>query len=334
MGQILYFLLFGLGILMIVKGSDWFINAIIWFATVFKIPHIIMGATIVSISTTLPETFVSATAAIKGETDVAFGNALGSIAVNTGLIMAILLIFSRPVIENRRDFRKNGFFLIGVLMLTLLVGVIFGSINRVVGIVLFGLFIVYIVSNVISARKISGHSTEEEESKVDVNKKTVIRNIISFLIGIILVIIGSNLLVDNGIQIAEILRIPSIVIAVIFTSIGTSLPELVTTLTSIRKGALNLGVGNILGANILNIVQVISVSSIIRNIPLSHDPSILYLFLPLVIILVTAAVLFGVFSKQGFLRWQGFVLLGVYVIFIVGSLLRENIPWIGPMIFN
>ena len=336
MRQIVYFLLFGLGLLMIVKGSDWFINAIIWFATVFKIPHIIMGATIVSISTTLPETFVSATASFKGETDVAFGNALGSIAVNTGIIMAILLIFARPKIEDHKEFIKNGLFLIFVLLFTLIVGFIYGDINRVVGIILFGLFIVYIVSNVMSAKKKKheGIEKKEKDNKIDISRKNVVKNIIYFMIGITLVLIGSNLLVDNGIQIAEILNIPSIVIAVIFTSIGTSLPELVTTITSIKKGALNLGVGNIIGANILNIVQVVSVSSIITNISLNHDPSILFLFLPLVIIIVTTSVLFGFFYKDGFRRWHGFVLLSLYGIFIITSLLRENTPWIGAIIFG
>src|SRR5665648_1052761 len=111
MQQFTYFLMFGLGLVMIIKGSDWFIDVVIWTATVFKIPYIIIGATIVSICTTMPETFVSLAASLKGQTDVAFGNAIGSVAINTGFIMVIIIIFAEPIIENVPAFERSGILL-------------------------------------------------------------------------------------------------------------------------------------------------------------------------------------------------------------------------------
>lgn len=329
--------LFLLGLILIIKGSDWFIDAVIWIANACRIPHIIIGATVISICTTLPETFVSLTASIKGETDVAFGNAIGSIAVNTGFIMAILLLFARPVIENKKDFVRNGFFLIILLIFTWIIGFTAGEINRKIGIGLICLLVLYLANNVHSARKLmrSGcvGSRNNPRDCATAKKNNGSKQIFKFLVGISAVVWGSNLLVDNGIQIAYVLGVPPILIAVVFTSLGTSLPELVTVVASIRKKAVNLGVGNIIGANILNIVQVVSVSSVVTPIPLANDKAILYLLLPVTLILVTLAVLFITFGKSGLKRRQGLILLLAYSIFIVLNILRENTPLVGPLLF-
>ncbi|MDD3168841.1 MAG: calcium/sodium antiporter [Eubacteriales bacterium] len=338
MGNIIYFVLFVLGLILIIKGSDWFIDAVIWIANVFNIPYIIIGATIVSICTTLPETFVSLTASVKGETDVAFGNAIGSIAVNTGFIMAILLLFAKPIIEDKKDYTKNGVFLISLMILVMIIGFTMGEINRWIGIGLLCLLILYLLNNVLSAKKLmrlnADNTPSDEQKHVTFTKKDASRYAVKFIIGISFVVLGSNLLVDNGIQIAEILGVPSILIAVTFTALGTSLPELVTTITSIRKKASNLGVGNIIGADILNIIQVVSVSSLITPIPLAHDPCILNVQLPFTLGIVTLAVLFGTFSKTGFKRWQGLALVLSYSIFVALNMLRENTPILGPIFFG
>jgi len=337
MSQLLTYFFFVLGLVMIIKGSDWFIDAVIWAATVFKIPYIIIGATVVSICTTLPETFVSIAAAVKDQTDYAFGNAIGSIAANTGFIMGILLIFAKPIIEDRRNYIKNGLFLIGLVVMTFIISITVGEITRLIGFGLIALLILFLINNVLSAKKemrhidydiereedmagetplFEGVALDPKENEIDISRKTITKYVVYFLVGITLVIIGSNLLVDNGIQIAQLLGVPSIVIAVTFTAIGTSLPELVTTITSIRKKVTNLGVGNIIGANILNIVQVIGISSLIGPISLNSDPSIISLQLPFVFALVVMAVMFGAFAKSGFKRWQGVVLLAAYAAFL------------------
>lgn len=338
MGSAIFFILFILGLILIIKGSDWFIDAVIWIANVFNIPYIIIGATIVSICTTLPETFVSLTASVKGETDVAFGNAIGSIAVNTGFIMGILLLFAKPIIEDKKDFIKNGMFLIVLMILTIYIAFTKGVIDRTIGAGLLCLLVLYLANNVLSAKKLMrlniDNTPSDEQQRVVFTKKQASSYAVKFTLGISCVVLGSNLLVDNGIQIAVILGVPSILIAVTFTALGTSLPELVTTITSIRKKASNLGVGNIIGADILNIIQVVSVSSIISPIPLAHDPIILNVQLPVTLMIVTVAVLFGTFSRRGFQRWHGLVLLLVYSCFVALNMLRENTPILGPIFFG
>ncbi len=355
MGQWIYFLLFLVGLVLIIKGSDWFIDSVIWIATVFKIPYIIIGATIVSICTTMPETFVSLTAALKGETDVAFGNAFGSITLNTGIIMGIILIFAKPIIEDRRAYKRNGSFLVFVIFLCLIASLYFGEINRLVGFVFIILLVYFLYSNYKQAKKMMNLQTpidieetlnpedttviaegavyDKSEGDIDVSRNVVIKKIVFFIIGITAVIIGSSLLVDNGIRIAEILGVPSIVIAITFTALGTSLPELVTAITSIRKKVSNLGVGNIIGANILNVVQVVGISAIVNPISIQHDPTIVSFQIPMVLLIAGLAILFGLSAKGQFKRWQGFVLLTVYSIFLMFNLLRENMPILGDIFF-
>lgn len=350
-----YSLIFIFALIMVVKGSDWFLDSVIWVASVFKIPYIIIGATVVSIFTTIPETFYSVTAALKGETDLAFGSSIGSIAVNTGIILAILIILAKPVLENKKEFIKNGIFLISVLFITLLSGIIYMEINRIVGALLVLLLILFIYRNFLSARStmdldikydlepeenidkenplFDGVSYNEGNNEIDISTNTVFRKIGFFLLGIFLVIAGSILLVDNGIKIAQIFDVPTILIAIIFTSLGTSLPEIVTMISSIRKGVSSLGVGNIIGANTLNIVQVIGLSSLIRPIDLAHDKSMIYFQLPAVLIMVTLAIIFGAVNKSEFKRWQGFIILATYIVFLTFNLFRENTPILGPIFF-
>jgi cation:H+ antiporter len=334
MEQAASFLLFGLGLAMIIKGSDWFIDSVIWIASVFKIPHIIIGATIVSICTTLPETLVAVTAASKGVTDIAFGNAIGSIAINTGVVLAMIIAFSRPRIENRTAFIRNGISLIVVILFTWIMGLFFGEISRMAGIVLVALLVYFVISNYMQAKKMMRtRSNDNSDDEIDVSRKTKVTKLVMFSIGISLVIIGSDLLVDNGIEIANILGVPPLVIAIVFTSLGTSLPELVTAITSIRKKVTGLGVGNIIGANILNIVQAIGIASLVRPIDLAGDPSILSFQFPLTLAIVSCAVLFGVATKNGYQRWHGVVLFALYTLFLIVNLFRENTPILGPLLF-
>jgi cation:H+ antiporter len=355
MEQWISYFLFALGLVLIIKGSDWFIDSVIWAATVFKIPYIIIGATIVSVCTTLPETFVSVTASVQGESDVALGNALGSVALNTGLIMGIILVFAKPVMENRRAFKRNGIFLLSVLVASLISAIYFGEIGNGMGFVLVGLLLYFLYSNYNQAKSMKnwekaydieeklnpadrrmiaeGAVYDKDEGDIDVSKNVVLKKIFFFAVGITGVIIGSSLLVENGIAIAEQLGVPSIVIAITFTALGTSLPELVTAITSIRKKVSNLGVGNIIGANILNVVQVIGISAIVNPITVEHDISIPRFQFPYVILIVGVSIVFGLISKDSFKRWHGVVLLALYSIFLVFNLMREDTPVLGHLIF-
>jgi len=359
MAEFLYFILFAVGLLMVVKGSDWFVDSAVWAAEVFRIPSIIIGATIVSICTTLPETIVSSAAALKGEAAMAVGNALGSIGVNTGFILAILLVTTQPSIENRSQFLKNSFFLALLLSALWVIGFFFGEISLPVGISLILLFLLYIINNVITARKLmdldihydivdeqdvfdhmdlnahmpEGIAYDESENDFDVSFQMILRKTLLFVLGTALVVIGSNLLVDNGIHIAKFLHIPTFIIAVIFTSGGTSLPELITVITSVRKGVSNLGIGNIIGANILNILQVIGFSALLLPLPITNEKSILSFQLPMLFAMVISIICFGLFNKGKLSKWSGICLLVLYFIFLFVNIFRGSTPILGPMLF-
>ncbi len=359
MAELLYFMLFAAGLLMVVKGSDWFVGSAVWAAEAFRIPSIIIGATIVSICTTLPETFVSAAAALKEEPVMAVGNSLGSIGVNTGLILALLLIFARPAIENRKAFLKNAFFLAFLLLALWTAGFFAGDIGRPVGVALIALLVLYVWNNVLSAAKLmdldiqyeivdsedvndlidphspmpEGIAYDESENDFNVSLQIIIRKVVFFALGIFFVLLGSNLLIDNAIRIAEALEVPHFMVSVILTSIGTSLPELITVVTSVKKGVENLGIGNIIGANILNILQVIGISALLFPIPAAAEKSILLFQLPVLMTMVLSLICFGFFGKGRLGRREGIWLFLLYLLFLVVNIMRESTPVLGPILF-
>jgi K+-dependent Na+/Ca+ exchanger related-protein len=359
MAPIIYCLLFLAGLFLLIKGSEWFVNSAVWTAEVFRIPPIIIGATIVSICTTLPETFVSATAAVGGQTDMAIGNAIGSIAVNTGLILATLIIYLVPVIENRKEFIMNGCFLICSLVLIWSIVYFYSGIPTYVGVLLLILMLLYIANNIRLARASmdldihydfideesvnaqfdpeqpmpEGVSYDESENDFDVSIQETIHRIIFFVIGIVFVIAGSRLLVQSGIQIARLLQVPAFLIAVIFTSIGTSLPELVTAISAVKKGVSTLGIGNIMGANILNIVQVMGITALLSPVPLQQVRNILFFQLPFILVMILLAVVPGLLSRRGFSRWNGVLLVILYLIFLTANILKGSTPVLGQYYF-
>lgn len=359
MAVFIYFILFAAGLLLVVKGSDWFVGSAVWAAQAFRIPPLIIGASVVSICTTLPETFVSAAAALKGETVMAAGNALGSIGVNTGFILAILLISTKPHIENRREFLKHCFFLMILLILLWITGFFLGTVGRPLAIGLIVLFFLYIINNVMSARKLmdldirydivdeevvlghmypysgmpEGIAYDESQNDFDVSLQYMIRKILLFFFGVALVILGSDLMVVSGIKVAAVLGVPSFMIAVLFTSVGTSLPELITAVASVRKGVSSLGIGNIIGADILNIVQVLGISALIHPLSISAEKSILAFQIPLLFLMVLSLAVLSFISKERTGRWGGIWLFVLYLIFLSVNILRGTAPILGPILF-
>ena len=357
MTLLLHFLFFLIGLFLIIKGSAWLIDSAVWAAEVFHIPPLIVGTTVISICTTLPETFVSVTAAMEGEPAMAAGNAIGSIGVNTGFILAILLLHAIPSIDNRKEYLLNGFFLISILMILWGIGLFYGRITPLTGFFLLIMLALFILSNIRFARKAmdldiqydfideenlrgtldlensmpDGVSYDESENDFDISIQTASRKLIFFVIGVAFIVIGSRTLVDHGIEIATLIHVPTFLIAVIFTSIGTSLPELVTVITSARKGASTIGIGTVIGADILNIVQVIGVTAFLSPTPLPYDRSTLLFQLPLITIMVLFAVLPGAVKRPA--RWNGIILFLLYLLFLIGNILRESMPILGQYIF-
>lgn len=299
---------------MIIKGSDWFVEATIWIAKVLRIPNIIIGATLVSLCTTLPEAMVSTSSSLKGNPSIAFGNAIGSIACNTGLVLAVTIILSKPMIKDKKSIYLQGFFLLILMGFLTITSMMTGYISSRTGNILLILLVVYLLYNVISSYKHKQNNINVKEKKVEINSNLIIRNLFFFIIGLVLTIWGADILVDNGEIIASMLGVPDVIIGLTLTAFGTSLPELVTAITAIRKKAHDISIGNVLGANILNILLVIGLASSILPIPMETDW--ISFHLPFVSLIIGLVVVYALMNKKKFSRWNGAVVLTSYAVYL------------------
>lgn len=297
--------LFALGILFIIKGGDWFVDSAAWMAEVTGIPKFIIGATIVSLATTLPEMIVSVMAALEGKVDMAVGNAVGSVTANTSLILAVSVL-AIPAMVNRRHFDRKALILIAVTAILWLLSWL-GLVNIWTGIVLFVLFFLYLADNISSARDEGG-----QEQRAPYEKKEVPKKLLFFVLGTVGIVVGARLLVDNGSELARIMGVPENIIGLTFVAIGTSLPELVTTITAIVKKQASMSVGNILGANVIDIALILPICAAITGGNLPVNPQTFLLDLP-VCLLVTCIAMVPVLFTGKFRRWQGVSLLCVYI---------------------
>lgn len=314
-------LLFVLGLVLLIKGGDWFVDGSTAVAEKFHVPEILIGATVVSIGTTLPEVMVSATSAVKGIGAMAYGNAIGSVICNAALIAAITIAV-KPAKVDKEPLKLPVIFFFVAAGIYTVAAYILGEFTRPLGLFLLALFVVYMAITVTSAVK--GAKTEtasesEEESKADM---PVWKTIVLIVVGAALIAIGARLLVDNGTIIAKELGVPDSVIALTFVALGTSLPELVTAVTSLIKGHGALSLGNVIGANLFNLVLVSGVSVAISPFSVPAEKTIaginssLVMDIPvmwLVMLLLTVpALVKGKLSKI-----QGIALLAIYFAFVI-----------------
>lgn len=305
-------ILFVIGLILICLGGDRLVDAAVAIAKKLGIPQIVVGATIVSLGTTLPEILVSATAAFDGSAAIAAGNAFGSIICNTALIAGLSQTI-RPVRKvETASLRWRGIFYFAVLIGLEVCGFLTGAFGRLIGVMLLVLFIVYAYLNVIRASA-EGGSEEETENADEVS---IPLQMIILAVCAVCLFVGANLLVDNGILIAEAAEVPPRVIAVTFIALGTSLPELMTSVMSLVKGYGNVGLGNVIGANLLNMLLVIGIPSAIAGIPL--EQSTVKVDMPLAF-LVMAILVVPILIRKKSSRVQGIALLGIYAVYCVAS---------------
>ena len=403
-----YFLcitLLAVGLILIIKCGDYFVDAAIWMAEVSHIPSFIIGATIVSFCTTLPELIVSSVAAANGQAEMAVGNAIGSVTANTGLILAITMVFT-PFAINRKDYILRNLLLIGSVAL-LFILCLSGVLNPYLSILTFIPLIVFMWDNVKNAKKKEVAPTQEMEKehkevlddaakeekeeteeapslksriinmvagfalaavgivvlvlfkerftamyvvqivtalvilafgmsitqiaallkldeKSEFIKKVIesdaVVNIVKLIAGIAGIVIGSNLLVDYGSAFATLLHVPEIIVAVTIVAIGTSLPELITTINAVIKKNSSLSAGNIVGANIIDICLILPICAIIAAANgatgLLVTKQSLYLDFPFCLGIVAVALLPPLFTKK-LERWQGFACLALYITYLV-----------------
>ena len=309
--------LFAVGLVLLIKGGDWFVDGATGIATRFRLPDIVVGATVVSIGTTLPEVMVSATGALQGQGAMAYGNAIGSIICNTALIAAIS-VACNPGPVNVKTMKMPVIFFFGSAAMYCLAAYVLGTFPRWMGFVMLTIFIVYTVLNVRNGLKNpdAGASEEEEGSK----QRTLLVELGLLVLGAAVIAVGADLLVDHGTIIAQALGVPETVIALTFVALGTSLPELVTTITSLKKGRASLGIGNVIGANVFNLVLVSGVAVTLApfDVPVGKmlfgQNASLVLDIPLML-LVMLLLTVPALTKKKLGRWQGIALLGIYAAF-------------------
>ncbi len=309
-------LLFAVGIVFVVKGGDFFVDAATWIAEVSGIPKLIIGATVVSLATTLPEMLVSIMAAAKGTqdgVDMSIGNAIGSVTANIGLIMAISLIFM-PSIIKRSDYLMKSILMLAAAAIIVLCGLT-GKVSVALSIVLLVICAIFFYENIRAARHAMTSNDEPKDESLT-ERKTIITNIIKFIVGTIGIVWGADLLVDNGSELASIIGISDRIIGVTLVAVGTSLPELITTITAIAKKQSALSVGNILGANIIDLTLIMPLSSVISGKALTVTDTAARIDLPACLIVGLIALVPALIASR-FRRWQGFVLLAVYVAYLV-----------------
>lgn len=295
--------LFAAGLILLVKGGDWFVAAAADIARALGIPAFIVGATVVSLATTMPELLVSLTAAAAGKTDMAVGNAVGSVTANTGLIMALAMVLS-PAAMPRRAYAAP------CLLLTAAAGVLHlgtrdGYLKLWACLALGVIFAAFLRQNAAAAR------WSRQEASGTGERDITGRDLGLFLLGAAGVAVGSRLLVTGGSAIAEGLGVSERTVAVTMVAVGTSLPELVTALTAIRKGEGALSAGNIIGANIIDLSLILPASSAVSGRLLPVGAASIRLDMPVCLFVTLLAVLPGL-ARQRTERLQGAALLLVY----------------------
>lgn len=302
-------LLFVVGLILIVKGGDLFVDAAGWIAEVSGIPKFIVGATIVSLATTMPEMIVSIMAAAEGKVDMAVGNAVGSVTANTALIFAVAMLFM-SIKLTRRQYLTKSLLLLASSTVVLLASLT-GQFQFWGTIVLFLLFFVFIFENVKQAKL-----EMQDSKKPEYSGKELVKNIVMFVLGAAGIVVGSRLLVNSGSAIAAYLGVPESIIAVTLVAVGTSLPELVTTITSIIKKQSSLSAGNIIGANIIDLCLILPLCDLVsaEKLPISHQSIVLDM--PACLLVVVMCIV-PLLLRQKSSKVQGAALLAVYIGYLV-----------------
>lgn len=315
--SLLVYVLFIIGLSLIAFGADWFVDAAVNISKRYGIPKAVIGATIVSFATTAPEFLVSFMAALNGQADMAIGNAVGSTICNIGLAIGFIVILKAVSVDDKS-------FNVKALMLLASGAVLYflswnGVITRANGIILLILFVAYIAYTYWAQKKEPKTPDDNKPSPrkgiwAKIKIKDSYLDVLMFLAGAVFVVGGSRLVVTNGTLIAAQIGIPEIIISLTLISIGTSLPEIITAITSFRKGYQDLSIGNIVGANILDITMILGVSSMFVDLTvnsqlLHYD----YIFMMLLFLLVAV---FG--YRKKITRWQGGLIALIYVVYIIG----------------
>ena len=312
-------ILFAVGLVLLIKGGDWFVDSATGIAKRFRVPEIIIGATVVSIGTTLPEVMVSATAAANGNGAIAYGNAIGSIICNTALISA-LTIAIRPAPVNRNAITMPVLFFFVSAAIYVVAAYLFGTFDRWLGIVMLLVFALYMTVTIRNGFK--NPVKAEEHGEEDAQEGSLVKDVVVLILSAALIAIGADMLEGSSVSLAIMAGIPTEVVGVTIVALCTSLPELVTAVTALAKGHGALSLGNIIGANIFNLVLVSGVAVTLSPFSVPEGSTIfgqntsLVMEIPLMVGVMALMTLPALFRGKLF-RWQGVALLGIYAAFVI-----------------
>lgn len=309
---IIQFVLLIVGFVFLIKGSDFFVDGASSIASLLKIPTIIVGLTIVALGTSAPEAAVSITSSLTGSNALAVSNVIGSNMFNILMVIGIAALLGELVME-KQVLEKDLPFLVGITLLWAVFIVIGWDITNIEGIILLAIMVAYIAYLVYSTKK-SGGATEVEKPKYSLPY-----SIIFILVGLAGIVIGGDLVVDSASAIAIAFGMSETLVGLTIVAIGTSLPELVTSLTALRKGENQMVIGNVIGSNIFNILFVLGASSAISAIPL--DSSMLID----VILMIFVTVLCFIFGKtqEKYDKKEGAILVILFIAYMAFAILRN-----------
>ena len=277
------------GFVLLIKGADFLVDGASNVAKKFHIPEIVLGLTIISIGTSMPELFVSVASALEGRSDMALGNVIGSNICN------LLLILGLSTMIRRIDFKRETRLIevpmcLAFTIIFMIICNIGQDISRIEAIILLVLFVLFIAYTIVMALKGEQFDKEdvemEETEKMENKPSSTLKDIIYIILGIIALKIGGNLAVDNAVNVAEYFNLSEKLISVTILAIGTSLPELVTSVSAAIKGKSDIAIGNIIGSNIFNMLMIIGVSAIIKPITynMSYNKDLIILIIATIVL--------------------------------------------------
>ena len=307
-----------IGFIFLIASADLLVDGSSGIAKKFHIPEIIIGLTIVSIGTSMPELFVSITSALEGHSDMSLGNIIGSNLSNLLLILGLSAIIKHVVFQ-----KETRLYEIPMCLLFTITFMIFcntnDGISRIEGIVLLLLFCVFLGYTIFMGIKESKTNLEKDDAKEEKNN-SIVKNIILVILGVIGLKVGGDLTVDNAVDVANYFNISEKIISLTILAVGTSLPELVTSVTADIKGNSDIAIGNIIGSNIFNILLILGVASIIKpityNVTYNFDISIL----------IVATVILALFPfippKDKMSRANGIIYFLMYIAYLAILILK------------
>ena len=313
--MLLWVLLIIVGMVLLIKGADWFVEGASSIAKAMKIPSLVIGLTLVSVGTSMPEFSVSLTSSIKGLNDMSFGNIIGSNIFNTLVVIGVSAILT-PLVVSKQMKKYDLPILMGIYLLLMLFSFVTSPlvINLWESIIIFSLTIVYTAFLIIRSKK----EMKEEKEELKKQRKWYI-NLLLVAIGLAGIIFGGNIVVDNASKFAYAIGMSELLVGLTIVAVGTSLPELVTSVVAAKKGENDIAIGNAIGSCIFNILLILGFCSIIQPATVAWSS-----LLDVVVMLISAVVLFLFsFKTLKVNRWQGITMACMYVVYLVFIIIRN-----------